>query len=87
MKWAFNDPEDVRCWFYEIDLSLEEKREILDKLNALEPISVNNSMHAWDAIYNLEGTVYRIYGPITNWEFDENNLIVRLEPYERHSER
>lgn len=87
MEFTWTNPEDVEHWFHEIDLTLEEKRAVVEKLKALEPISVNNSLQAWDAIYNVDGIVYRVYGPITDWEFDERNLIVWLEPIDRQSGR
>jgi hypothetical protein len=85
--WSWTEPEDIEHWFYEIDLNLDEKREIIPKLNEHTLLSTNNSLHGWDIVYNVGGSIYRVYGVIGEWLVDENSLIVRLEPHERHSGR
>jgi hypothetical protein len=84
----FSNPDyDIDHYFYEIDLSREEKLALLDILDTAEPIGGSSSLAAWDTIYNIDGTIYRVYGALGNYTFDENSLITRLEPYDTHSGR
>jgi hypothetical protein len=80
----FFNPDDIDHHFYEIDLSKEEKAEIVPKLRSSSPISGDASLHAWDEIH---GTIYRVYGALGNSDITEDNLIVRLEPHDQHSGR
>jgi hypothetical protein len=84
----FSNPDlNIDHYFYEIDLSKEEKIELLPKLDATAPVGGGEDEYFWDLIYNIEGTIYRVYGQQGDFTLKVDLLIVRLEPHDTHSGR
>jgi hypothetical protein len=73
--------------FDEIDLKQEEVADILNKIRSAKPVRSGHSFHAWDEVFFIDGTLYRVYGALGNYDINERSLIVRMDPVQLHSDK
>jgi len=78
---------DLEGHFDEIDLNQNEILEILREIRAAKPVSSGHSFHSWDEIFFIDGTLYKVYGAIGNYDITERSLVVRMDPVELRSDK
>jgi hypothetical protein len=73
--------------FDEIDLKHEEKVKILNQIRSAKPVQSGHSFHSWDEVFFIDGTLYRVYGALGNYDINDRSWIVRMDPVQLRSDK
>jgi hypothetical protein len=71
---------DLDGHFDEINLKQAEINEILKLIRAANPVRSGHSFTSWDEIFFIDGTLYKVYGALGNYDINERSWIVRMDP-------